>query len=130
MDRRLAAETIAASMALLELRIWLGPGEEPMGTSSSPVERIATRGFAKTCRVKSQPQEAASAICAAPIELPAGRSLSPFARLCAAGNNVFAFLNRCAAAEGEWRVRDDAPTSSTCSSIRRRQRRRERVRRS
>src|ERR1700690_2307793 len=82
-----AAETMTASMARLELRIWLGPGEERMGTSSSPVERMATRGFRKTFNV-AQPQEPASAICAEPIEEPAGRSLSPL-RACAPRAGIF-----------------------------------------
>ena len=41
-----AAETMAASMALEELRIWPGLGLAAMGRSSSPVERMATRGRA------------------------------------------------------------------------------------
>ena len=43
-----AAVTRAASMGALELRIWPGPGVELTGTSSSPVVRMATRGFRKT----------------------------------------------------------------------------------
>ncbi len=112
------AETMAASMALLELRIWLGPGVVPMGTSSLPVERMATRGFTKTFS-EVEPQDAARAICAAAIEEPAGRSISPL-RACAARATMFSPL-RIVRGGRRRMVRADASMwmseSSTCSSM-------------
>ena len=68
--------TWAASEALLELRIWWGWGAEAISTSSSPVARMATRGFAKT-RPERRRRRRAAAMWLAARRVPAATSGSP-----------------------------------------------------
>ena len=86
-----------------------------MGTSSSPVARMATRGRTKTWS-SAQPQAAASATCAAPIAVPAGSSSSPL-RACAPRATMFSPFSMVRGGSSRTVRSDGLPPASTCSSI-------------
>ncbi len=80
-------------------RVWRGvDGNEFVAGGENGDARPAKTSSA------AQPQDAARAICAAPIAVPAGSNASPL-RACAPRATMFSPCRRCAGARGGWRGR-------------------------